>query len=454
MNNWKVKNPRRDLSFEIAFTKTYKEAKNHFSHPAQIELECLKAQYPGILMPIQDEDILAGRVQFGIAGFGMQGLTGGLGYYFDEKKITQAVESQTGNAKYREDMNNLLIYWKSRNTNYIIMKNTPEEIKKIIPSDRYDTDSLPAFPIIRMAGAFLDYDKLVQTGIPGLASEIKNELEKCEETGNDKIFYECALGALEILKNCCRHYQKEALELSKNAGNAERRKEMANLASALNNITQNAPSSLLEAAQIVWLYGVMCPVIEFGRMDVYLGDLYAHDIDKKIITEEQALKIIQSLFRLIDALDCDTDGRVITGGYGRRNPQNADRFCLLACEASRTFKEILPQFTLRFNKDTPKQVWDAAMRSIGEGRTFPLLYNDDVLVPDVMKAFDVERNIAETYMPLGCGEFVFDHYSFGTPNGLIITLKVLELAIYGGFDPVSNSYISIKTKKLAECKSY
>jgi len=94
------------------------------------------------------------------------------------------------------------------------------------------------------------------------------------------------------------------------------------------------------------------------------------------------------------------------------------------------------------------------MQSIGEGRTFPLLYNDDILVPDVMKAFDVERTLAETYMPLGCGEFVFDHYSFGTPNGAINTLKILEIAVNGGFDPVSASYVSIKTKTLAECGSY
>ncbi|MCL2276770.1 MAG: hypothetical protein FWC21_02615 [Treponema sp.] len=454
MNNWKVKNPRNDLSFEIAFTKAHKEASEKYSHPAMIELECLKVQYPGILMPIQDEDILAGRVQFGMVGFGMQGLTGGLGYYIDEKKITRAIETRTGNAKYQEDIHDLLIYWKSRNTDYLIKKNTPREINDILPSDRYDTDPLPAFPIIRMAGAFLDFDKLVQIGIPGLALEIKNELDNIDVTGNDKIFYECSLGVLDILKDCCLHYQKEALALSKSEENPTRKTQMNNLAAALENISKRAPSSLLEAAQLVWLYSVMCPVIEFGRMDVYLGDLYASDIDAKKITREQALEIIKSLFRLIDALDCDTDGRVIIGGYGRRNPENADRFCLLACEASRTFKEILPQFTLRFNNDTPKAVWEAAMRSIGEGRTFPLLYNDEVLVPCVMKAFDVDRNLAENYMPLGCGEFVFDHYSFGTPNGLIITLKILELAIYGGFDPVSNTYISIKTKTLADCNNF
>ena len=127
---------------------------------------------------------------------------------------------------------------------------------------------------------------------------------------------------------------------------------------------------------------------------------------------------------------------------------------MVAIEACRTVREILPQFTLRFNRETPKEVWDASMRCIGEGRTFPLLYNDDVLVPGVMHAFRVPRERAETYMPLGCGEIEFDHYSFGSPNGSVNTLKILELAIRGGYDPIAHKYLTIKTTPLTECTSY
>ena len=60
MNNWKVKHPRTDLSFEIAFTKAYREAKAKFTHPAQIELAALRAQFPAIMHEIEDEDLFAG----------------------------------------------------------------------------------------------------------------------------------------------------------------------------------------------------------------------------------------------------------------------------------------------------------------------------------------------------------------------------------------------------------
>jgi pyruvate-formate lyase len=454
VNHWKVKNPRKDLSFEIAFTEAYREAKRKYTHPARIELACLKAQYPAILMPIQDEDVLAGRVQFGLVGYGIQGQTGGTGYYIDEPRVTEALEFQAGNAKYREDLHDLLTYWKVRNTYEIVFRNTPKEISSIIPTEQWKTQPIPASPIIRMAGAYIDFDKLVRIGIPGLEEEIRAELVKSPATGNDPVLYECMLESLEVLKDCCRRYIPEAEEKARTAATEQRRKEMSDLALALGNIVDHAPATMLEGLQLCWLYAMMGPLIEFGRMDIYMGDLYVHDLDKGIIDDSQALKMVQSYFRLIDSLDCETDGRVIVGGYGRRNAENADRFCLVACEACRTVKEILPQFTLRFNSQTPKAVWESAMRCIKEGRTYPLLHNDDVLVPGLMKAFNVDRERAETYVPLGCGEIEFDHYSFGSPNGSIGTLKVLELAIHGGYDPVSDRYLSFKSPSLSECRTY
>lgn len=77
MNHWKVQHPREDLSFEIAFTQAYRQAVQEHTHPAEIELAMLQAQYPAIMMPIEDNDVLAGRIQFGLVGYGIQGQTGG-----------------------------------------------------------------------------------------------------------------------------------------------------------------------------------------------------------------------------------------------------------------------------------------------------------------------------------------------------------------------------------------
>jgi Pyruvate-formate lyase len=454
MNNYKVKNKRKDLQFEIEFTRTYREAKLKYSHPAQVELACLKAQYPAIMHGIEENDLFAGRIEFGAVGLGIQHQTGGFGFYINEPRVIYELENKAGSGKYREDLHDMLVFWRSENTNAKVLRDIPDEIKRALTSDDWLGEPLPAGPILRMAGSYLDFDKLVKIGIPGLEAEVNHHLAREQKNNGDIVLFENMLGALKLLKEVCLYYKKQALYKKVKEKDASRAKQYEIMAQILENITLRKPETLREAIQLVWIYGLLTPQVEYGRMDVYLGDLYVHDIYKGIISEQEALEMIQSFFRLIDHLDCEVDGRVIIGGYGRRNKTNADRFCLVAIEACRTVKEVLPQFTLRFYKETPAEVWNAAMQCIEEGRTYPLLYNDDVLIPGIMKAYGVNRQRAESYVPLGCGEIEFDHYSFGTPSGYLNMLKTLEVAMHGGCDPVSKKYFGPVTKPFDQCSSF
>ena len=454
MNNFKVKNPRENLQYEINFTNTYREAIDMYTTAEEIEVACLKAQFPAALHPIEDDDIIAGRLQMGVVGLGIQGQTGGFGYYIDEKKVVHELEFSNGNAKYREDLHDLLTFWKSRNTTTVIFKNRPRELRDAFTSMDWKEEPLPACPIIRMAGAFIDYDKLLSLGLNGLADQVSMHRNKAKENKEDLNIYNCMLEEIQLVKDVCLFYQRQAVDLLAQTTSLKRKKELQRMADSLAHIQEKAPSSMHEALQLAWIYGLMIPLLQHGRLDEYIGDYYVHDIDNGFITEEEALAMLQCYYRLIDHMDSETDGRVILGGYGRRNPINADRVCLTALEACRTVKEVLPQCTLRFNHETPKEVWDAAMVCIEEGRTFPLLYNDDVLVDGISKAFNVDKARAETYMPLGCGEIEFDHYSFGSPNGSANVLKMLELAVRGGYDIVGDTFMGPKVKPLKDCRNF
>lgn len=454
MNNFKVKKKRKDLQFEIEFTKVYREAKLKYSHPAQIELACLKAQYPAIMHGIEENDLFAGRIEFGAVGLGIQHQTGGFGFYINEPRVIYELENKAGSGKYREDLHEMLVFWRSENTNAKVLKDIPDEIKCALPSDNWLGEPLPAGPILRMAGSYLDFDKLVKIGIPGLETEVRHHLAREQKNNGDAVLFDSMLGALKLLRKVCLYYKNQALHKSAKEKDPSRAKQYEIMAQILENITVRKPETLREAIQLVWIYSLLTPQIEFGRMDLYLGDLYVNDIYNGIISEQEALEMMQSFFRLIDHLDCEVDGRVIIGGYGRRNKNNADRFCLIAIEACRTVKEVLPQFTLRFSKETLAEVWNAAMQCIEEGRTYPLLYNDDVLIPGIMKAYGVDRKRAESYVPLGCGEIEFDHYSFGTPSGYLNMLKTLEVAMHGGYDPVSKKYFGPVTKPFDRCLSF
>lgn len=57
-------------------------------------------------------------------------------------------------------------------------------------------------------------------------------------------------------------------------------------------------------------------------------------------------------------------------------------------------------------------------------------------VPAVAYAMRVDEKTAEQYVPFGCGEYVIAGQSTGTPNTCINLLKLLEISLNEGIDPM------------------
>ena len=95
-----------------------------------------------------------------------------------------------------------------------------------------------------------------------------------------------------------------------------------------------------------------------------------------------------------------------------------------------------------------------ALDVIGEGRIYPMLYNDDVNIPSVEKAFGVPYGEAEDYCFFGCGEYVINHKSTGSPNGIINLLKALELSLFGGEDLFSGKDPGLAQGQLTDYDSF
>lgn len=106
---------------------------------------------------------------------------------------------------------------------------------------------------------------------------------------------------------------------------------------------------------------MLAGAINHGRLDDCLGPFLANDLKNGTMTEEQGYEYLKSLWILIENRRTPVNGRIIVGGRGRRNPEEADVFLRIAMRVAKDCRFIEPQFTLRFDKDTPKDIWDAAM---------------------------------------------------------------------------------------------
>lgn len=421
--------PVLTLDEKIKIMQDFTLAYQQEDHTALREVRCLRVQFPAVMGPIREHDELAGRIGGLPIGFNPQAECMQLGYYLDEEELDRLL-SETVREDQRQSLLSLRAFWRENITLKKIKARYDESLLQAVPDKHYVYDRAPAYALYRISGTNLDFGKLLHMGVVGL----KEKLHTLAQTNPaSHSYYEASEMALDIYRDTCLHYEQLALEQAERAEN-KRETLLRRLARALHHISEQPASSFMEALQMVLLYWLLSGSFNFGRMDTYMAEYYVRDVDTGKITEAEALDLLCSMWRAMGWREKPYDTRVVIGGEGRKNPEEADRFCMLAIRASMQTHDVTPQLTLRICSSTPQQVMELAYEALGSGTTFPILYSDDVNIPAVMKAFGLPRETAEQYCPYGCGEYVIFHQSLGTPSGLINLLKVLELTLNNGYD--------------------
>lgn len=389
------------------------------------EVECLKVLYPVLFRHITDNDLIAGRTDFLPIGFGTVTSVGGVGHYCVFKKLRAFQDQLDEKDKGRVDA--LYDYW----LDHDLKTQFNQEVLTDDTLGMFIDCEYPMIATARLSGMMLDYPKLLEKGIGGLRSDLRERLR--EQPGND--FYRAGIQCLDIFVDCASHLQQDALSQLE-AATPERKEELRRLYQALENIKEREPSTFHEAMQLFWLFALLAGVINYGRLDDYLGPFLAADLEAGRLTEDEAYRYLHSLWTLIENRRTTVNGRIIVGGRGRKHPKEADVFLHLALKVAKNSRYVEPQFTLRFDQDTSEEIWDGALDALGAGATYPTLYNDEVNVPAVAFGMRVDEKTAEQYVPFGCTEFVIQGQSTGTPNVCINLLKLLTIFMNDGIDPM------------------
>jgi pyruvate-formate lyase len=399
------------------------------------EAMCLDFQNETIFLPLEPGALLAGRIEHGYVGFSLQ-YGGEYTYYYHGDKLRQAMED------YCSEINEDLIwelhavdaFWSQENT----VKKLNDAFNRKYGHEPAINFKGPGFYYCdaRVAGCNLDFMKLMGSGLPG----IEDELSRYD--GENPFYKACAL-YIRSIRRLCERYALEAEAL----GNRT-------LAGVLNNIANRKPSTFYEGLQLTWLYAISGDLMNYGRMDDYLGRLYADDLDGGRMTEEEGISLILALYRRFMEVNKYHDCRVLIGGRGRKDPEASDRLAMAFMEASRRLRENVPQLTLRYYGGMSEAVFQKAMEVNGEGCTFPIIYSDDVNIPAIMKLYNVGEELAEKYVPYGCGEYVLEGLSTGTPNSGINLLKALEMTLHNGLDRFHNVRCGLSTGDVTQFSTF
>lgn len=405
------------------YTNAYKKHMN--DNKAIREIECLKTIFPTLFRSIEDDDLIAGRLDFLPIGFGSVTSIGGVGHYCVFHKLREFKEQLPEDQRYRVDL--LYDFWQDHDVKAIYC----QDVLNNTTTGRFIDCKYPLMATARLSGMMLNYKKLVRKGINGLIEEI--------EANNTNEFMQASLEALQLFKQVIKN-QIEKVDQAKQNASQQRMRQLDQMQEDLEYILEHKPETFRQALQLMWLYALCAGAINYGRLDIVLGPYLKHDIDNNILTEQEAYDILRSLWKMIENRRTTVNGRIIVGGQGREDEEACDLFAKICLRVCKDTRYVEPQFTLRFDQNTPDEIMDMAYECIASGATYPTLYNDDVNVPAVEYAMRVDHETAEQYIPFGCGEFVIQGKSVGTPNTLLNLVKILQMALNQGIDPMDHKH--------------
>ncbi len=436
-------------AIEQRFTETYRRQAN--DPQALREAWCVRAYYPDAFQPIQEGDLLAGRMQPGPVGLSPDECgTAAFGYYssFDEQELASTPLSRAE----RDAARDLGTFWRSESTAARVRGAFPPDMAQLMPSDNWSGEPGVGFPRYRIAGGCPDFGKLLHRGVPGLREDVDSYRRRAAGSAGDLSLYNGMRMALDTLSDACHFYTRQADAQARATADPDRSRELRRMAEILDRLRTAAPASFREALQLFWLYTLVGDIRTYGRMDVYLCGFLAHDLDALILTPDEAVRLLRSLWQLMAERGVSRQW-ITVGGLGRTIEDTADRFALLAIESMRGAPEGGPRLALRCYNGMNGALLRKALDVIGEGGAITLC-NDTANVPALVSGFKVGRREAEQYIVFGGGEYAIEHRSIASPCGAINLLKALEVTLRNGRDPVAGKIVGLPLGSLKEFPTF
>ena len=200
-----------------------------------------------------------------------------------------------------------------------------------------------------------------------------------------------------------KRYAKLAEEKMNSEGNPVRKKELAMMVETLNWTVENPARNFVEAVQCLFMYQTALCLdanmhgISWGRIDQYLGDYYDNDIKSGAITPEYAQEIMDLFYLKIAEMNKPwsyfatqsnpgyTNGQLMTLGGVKRDgsdASNAVTYMMLQTVGRLVLHD--PPQALRIHKNTPDELWEAAIATTKISGGVPTFENDEVIIPALM----------------------------------------------------------------------
>lgn len=184
--------------------------------------------------------------------------------------------------------------------------------------------------------------------------------------------------------------------------------------------------------QLLWQTGSR--LIGLGRLDLLLYHLYTKDVKEKKLTTDGARTLIGDFLRILhrdywfksNVLLGDTGQVIIVGGLNNDETYFSNDLTYIFVEEVSRNKLSDPKIVLRTSKKMPRDLMETAVKCMATGCGSPLLSNDDVIIPRLIK-FGIAREDAFNYTTSACWEPLIGGLSSSMNNqGLLVYPRAMH----------------------------
>lgn len=465
--NEKMLNEPRYVSIEQAriITRIYQENES-LSIPKKRALS-LKAALEELEIGVEKEELIVGNrtkgVRYGVV-FPESGCS-----WVNKEFETLPTRPQDKFRIKKEDVKEfkeiIYPYWQDHSLEDVIKENYGEEINaiaKVVKINQKDHAQGHICP---------DTKTWLELGPKGLMTKAYEKLKNCDE--NQKEFYECTIIVLEGVCHFMMRYHDYILTMLESLED-DNKKSLQRVADICANLASRPAQSFHEAVQSLWFLFVVLHMesnassFSPGRMDQYLYPYYQKDIEKGIISKQEALEILECLwlkFNQIVYLRNQHSAKyfagfpigfnIAIGGIDENGCDIYNELSLLLLKAQYHLGLPQPNLSVRLNKNSSHELIQEAIKVVAKGSGMPQFFNDEAIVNSMIKDLGIEEKDARNYAIVGCVELTTHGNNLGWSDAAMFNLnKALELTMNHGKCLLTNEPIGLDLGSIETYESF
>ena len=324
----------------------------------------------------------------------------------------------------------------------------------------------------------VNYEKLFDIGLDGFLFQTKQAMKTLDlsepENLHKRLFYQASIISIEAASHFIERYAALARNLKDMEKEPVRKAELEKIADACSHVSGRPPRSFYEALHLAWFIHLILHIesnghsFSFGRLDQYLYPFYMHDRETDVLSDDDALELIDCFYLKLFTINkirsrshslvvsgYPTYQNICVGGQTLSGDDATNELSYLFLEALVDIRLSEPNFYIRVHENMDGEFLRRAAEVVRMGFGMPAFVNDKVVIPSLMNR-GVALDDAMNYATMGCLEVNVPGKWGYRANGKskFNLLKILELALNGGQDPVTRKTLNGREKKLGCFKSF